>query len=155
MDQEQQTSLQALNSEFAVIVAEAREAGITEGLPGTGGPTDRARLLFEPAEMYARAIPKPAGSNLPDTDNLNKGDYARAIRMMAAKIRAGDRGYIIESLLGQAMWLQATALNLSDYAAGVKDERRKVLLCQLLLKMQVTSTKALASLAGISCLEKR
>ena len=76
------------------------------------------------------------------------------IRMTAAKIRAGDLSYVVESLLGQAVWLQALALRMSDYAATVADPRRKAAIGHLLLKTQSTAAKILASLATAAYLAK-
>ena len=143
MDQQE---LLAINTEFAAIVAEARNVAADEAPSNTGG--GRVAMLFDPAVLYAQAA---ARLTTPDSDSVTVADFARAIRMAAAKIRAGDQGYITESLLGQAVWLQALALRLSDYAASLKDDKRKIALGGLLLKIQATATKTLATLAAINC----
>ena len=132
--------------------AEARNATATDTSANTGG---RAALLFDPAALYGRAALRLSGSEGPDTDNVTVADFERLIRMTSAKIRAGDRGYIVESLLGQSVWLQALAVRLADYMTAVKDERRKIALGNLLMKVQTTATKSLATLAGVACIERR
>jgi hypothetical protein len=144
--------LLAINSEFAEIVAEARNTVQTATPPNTVG---RVAMLFEPTVLYGRAAAKLHGIGGPDSDSVTVGDFERAIRMTAAKIRAGDRAYIIESLVGQAVWLQALALRLSDYAATFHDVRQKVPLGNLIMKIQTTTAKCLATLAGVACLDKR
>lgn len=154
MDKQQQTELLALNTEFAMIASEARDAGIIGAQSSTGGGAERTTLLFDPAELYGRAAVKMASSISPDTADVTAGDIARSIRMTAAKIRAGDRSYIIESMLGMSVWLQAMAVSLADYGAGISDSRKKAALGHLLLKMEATSAKILASLAAVACLER-
>ena len=144
MDKEE---LLAINSEFAAIVAEARNA-VTPDTPANtvGG----AALLFDPVSLYGRAAVRLSGNT--DTDNATVADFERLIKVTALKIRAGDRTYIIESLTGQAAWLQALSMKLSDYAAHAENERQKVALCQLLLRMQTTVSKTLATLAAVGSL---
>ena len=149
----------ALNKEIAGVISEARSV---EAVLYAGGRYEhggaigcRAGLLFNPAELYGSATAKLCGASDPDTDNVTREDIAQGIRMTAAKIRAGDRTYIFESMLGQAIWLQALALQLSDYTATSSHMPAKVALGSLLLKMQAVAGKMLASLAGLSCLEDR
>lgn len=156
----QQSKLLTINREFAGLVSEARSVGgaVQPGNgPNTGGAGrdgDPVALLFQPSELYGRAAAKLKTSG-PDNDSDERGDIARGIRMTAAKIRAGDRGYVFEALTGQAVWLQALALHLGDVATTMQDNGRKVALCRLLLKVQAASAKTLASVAALSAFEGR
>ncbi len=116
----------------------------------------RLHLLITPSLDYTgrAAANLPTGIR-PDNDSDERGDIARGIRMTAAKIRAGDRGYVFEALTGQAVWLQALALHLGDVATTMQDNGRKVALCRLLLKVQAASAKTLASVAALSAFEGR
>lgn len=156
----QQSNLLTINREFAGLVNEARTVSAAMGAgnrPNTGGAErdgDPVALLFQPSELYGRAAAK-LNAGGPDNDSGERGNIARGIRMTAAKIRAGDRGYVFEALTGQAVWLQALALHLGDVATTMQDNGRKVALCRLLLKVQAASAKTLASVAALSAFEER
>lgn len=149
MDKKQQAELLVLNSEFAAIVAEAQYATGGSKTSNTGG--EAVALLFEPAEFYGRAAAGMMGKVTGGT--VTATDLARSIRMAAAKIRAGDLSYVLESMVGKAVWLGVLAQSVSDYGSVIHDPRRKVTLGHLVLKIEATATKILASLAAVSCFE--
>ena len=137
-----------LNTEFAQIIVESRTVAPTTHGADTGGG---AALLFNPGALYGQAAVRLAGSEGPDTDNVTVSEFELLMRMTAAKIRAGDRTYIIESLLGQAVWLQSLSTQISTYMLKVND-KQKIALGGLLVKAQATAVKTLTALAGISSL---
>lgn len=138
--------LKAVSSEIAELSAELenrRAIAVSRNEPAPIG----IEIQFDPSGLYGRAVSvltTPDGS-----PRLSPDDIAFSIRMLAAKAKTGDIDFVLESLVGQATWLQAAAAALALEIDSAKTTRDRKAIGDLLLKFQATATKSLEALARI------
>lgn len=128
--------------EIASVAAAASRLKLTRGADDAGALcADPVETLLDPARMWAYACGQLLKGE-PD-----EGAIALGIRAAAAKVKAGDRAFVYETLVGQSLWLGALAIKLAKNA----EERgsRKEALVTLAMRAQAASAKALLSAAAM------
>lgn len=102
---------------------------------------DRGSAILSPSAFWGRALA---------ATETELEDAALGIKMAAAKLKAGDLDFVIESGLGQVAWLSAVALELKgdadDQPVGSPARAR---LLALSMRAQGTAAKLMLSLGAL------
>lgn len=102
---------------------------------------DRGAAIMNPAGFWSRA--------LESTDSQPR-EIELGIQMAAAKLKAGDLDFVLESGLGQVAWLSALALELRGDADSLPvDSAARGRLLALSLKCQGAAAKLVLSLGAL------
>lgn len=64
----------------------------------------KASLIFDPAQVWGAALARLLGT-CADGVTVTRGDIADALKLCALKLQAGDKAFVMESLVGQAALL--------------------------------------------------
>lgn len=150
----------------ALVRGQAVMASIGKSRLVGGGSVARFKAVPDGVRHMAGAIADPAKFwGLAATGSLGGGGAAgeqaselaaSAIQIAAAKMKVGDFGPVRESLLGQAMWLNATAVRLMALTADVPDgpaaDEKRAELVRLSLRASDQAVKVLASAAALNAI---
>lgn len=126
-----------------------RAAQRQRGMPMAEAPSGAAigALIGEPAAFWAAAA-----ANRLQGDDGTVGAVALATKLAAAKLAAGDMGFIRESLIGQAQWLGVIATKMMAQADGEKQPDKVIGFIKLALAAQRQAAQSLASVAALDSL---
>lgn len=99
---------------------------------------DRGAAIMNPAGFWSKALASTDSRPL---------EIEHGMRMAAAKLKAGDLDFVIESGLGQIAWLSALALELRGDADSLPvDSAARARLLALAMRAQGSSAKLMISL---------
>lgn len=144
MDDAQQAVLAAHRDAASIVAQWSIERAKNSG--GSGGHTprtlkDRGAAIMNPAGFWARA--------LESTDSRPR-EIEQGVRMAAAKLKAGDLDFVIESGLGQTAWLSALALELQGDADDLPvGSAARARLLALAMRAQGAAARLMLSLGAL------
>ena len=116
-----------------------------------------AGVVADPARFWGAAATVALGNGGGDgVEGKTAADISSiAIRVAAAKLKAGAFDSIREALLGQAAWLSANAVRLmamADEVEGHNAHQRRVEFMKLALRASDQAAKVLASAAALNAI---
>lgn len=149
MDKDQ--LIEAHKNAAAALVAGQRLAAKVAARPRTG--RERSRLVMDalggslanPAEFWSAASTIEARG-----DGTGVNALVLSNSYAAARLAAGDFGFIRESLLGQAGWCSVLAVKLAAEAAGEPQTDKATQLYKLSMQAQRQAAQALATVAALN-----
>lgn len=146
MQENVEDKVRTAHGEIAAVVAQWRVERARESR--RGGLASPAKLLDRGA-----AITNPAGfwgEALASTDSSHAA-IEHGVLMAAAKLRAGDLSFVLESGVGQVAWLSALTLELAEDANRQPiDSAARVRLLQLAMRAQGAAAKLMLSLGALA-----
>lgn len=132
------------HQEVALVLSQWRIAQAKDNNKGIARPaqlTDKGSAITNPSGYWAMA--------LTSTDN-SKAAIELGLLLAAAKLRAGDISFVVESGIGQIAWLSSLALELKEDADRQPVESAaRARLIQLSLRAQVAVAKLMLSLGAL------
>lgn len=133
------------HQEVALVLSQWRIAQAKDNNKGIARPaqlTDKGSAITNPSGYWAMA--------LTSTDN-SKAAIELGLLLAAAKLRAGDISFVVESGIGQIAWLSALALELKEDADRQPVESAaRARLIQLSLRAQGAAAKLMLSLGALA-----
>jgi hypothetical protein len=110
--------------------------------PKVSSLRDRGAAISEPARFWAGWL---QSSESPSIDSVTAG-----VRLVAAKLRAGDIGFVYEHGVGQVAWLSTIAIELKADADKLPlDSPKRVRLIELSMRAQSAAAKLMMSMAAL------
>ncbi|OIQ70483.1 hypothetical protein GALL_479050 [mine drainage metagenome] len=103
---------------------------------------DRGAAIMNPAGFWARAL---------EGSDSRPREIELGLKMAAAKLKAGDMAFVLESGLGQVAWLSALALELRGDADELPvDSAGRARLLALAMRAQGAAAKLMVSLGAMA-----
>jgi hypothetical protein len=133
------------HQEVALVLSQWRIAQAKDNNKGVARPaqlTDKGSAITNPSGYWATALTSTESS---------KAAIELGLLLAAAKLRAGDISFVVESGIGQIAWLSSLALELKEDAdrQPVESAARARLL-QLSLRAQGAAAKLMLSLGALA-----
>lgn len=107
---------------------------------------DRGAAISDPSRFWGMCLQSS------ETDDIES--VASSLRLAAAKMKAGDMGFVYESGLGQVAWLSAVAIELKGDADQLPlESAQRARLIELSMRAQSAAAKLMLSLGALGRLD--
>lgn len=145
MDETDKQALLDAHHEAARVVAQSRLVDLIEARRGRnrGTVVRRGDAVLDPAKFWAAAL--SSGGTLAQAED--------GLRLAAARLKAGDTAFVIESATGQLAWLSALAVEMKEKADKAGSANAFNQFMALALRAQGAAAKLALSLAALNKLD--